>query len=113
MDIESSSPWLLSGNVFELFDPLKQSNRPHSWPSNLNEAGTKTNTIPFVTATAETLTIPSLSYPYPIKLRLKSAMFPEIKSFSQLIQQIRHENETKQVLEIKKKNNNNSVMENN
>jgi hypothetical protein len=96
---------LSSGNVFELFDPLKQSNRPHSWPSQLNQAGTTTNTPPFVTPNNESPpilpTVPAISsssYPYPIKLRLKLTTFPEINPFSHLVQQIRNENQTKQVL---------------
>ena len=112
MGIDPPSSELLSGNVFELFDPLKQSNRPHSWPSQLNQAGTTTNTPPFVTPNNEsppiipTVTPPivqpgtpvsSSSYPYPIKLRLKLTTFPEIKPFSHLVQQIRNENQTKQV----------------
>jgi hypothetical protein len=97
------TPELLSRNVFELFDPLKQPNRPHSWPTKLNQAGTDTHTPPFVTPSTETpspLSVTSLSspsYPYPIKLRLKLTAFPEIKPFCQLVQQIRNENQTKQV----------------
>lgn len=122
MGVSPSSTELLSGNVFELFDPLKQPNRPNSWPAQLNKAGTNTNTPspPFVTPTAEIKPIPaittatetkptiataspspssssSLSYPYPIKLRLKLTTFPDIKPFSQLVQRIRHENHAKQV----------------
>jgi hypothetical protein len=105
MGLDPPSSELLSGNVFELFDPLKQSNRPYSWPSKLNEAGT--NTPPFVTPNNETpplsVSIPSVSpstsssYPYPIKLRLKLTTFPDIKPFSHLVQQIRNENQVKQV----------------
>lgn len=102
-----SSSELFSGNVFELFDPLKQSNRPHSWPSQLNEAGTTVNTPPFVTPTTEispssagVVLISSPTYPYPIKLRLKLTTFPEIKPFSHLVQQIRNEHQSKQVLFI-------------
>jgi hypothetical protein len=104
MGAEPSSSELLSGNIFELFDPLKQSDRPHSWPSKLNQAGTTTNTPPFVTPTTEispiSTVVPSISsplYPYPIKLRLKLTTFPEIKPFSLLVQQIRNEYQTKQV----------------
>ncbi|CAF0889442.1 unnamed protein product [Adineta steineri] len=107
MGIDPPSTELLSsGNVFELFDPLKQSNRPHSWPTKLNEAGINTPTTttpPFVTPTGEPSpvsekkpSISSLSYPYPVKLRLKLTTFPEIKSFSHLAQQIRNENQIKQ-----------------
>ena len=101
---------LLKGNVFELFDPLKQSNRPRSWPTQLNQAGTTTTTTtpPFVTPSNEpspsSVSIPSPSpspssstHPYPIKLRLKLTTFPEIKPFSQLVQQIHTENQSKQV----------------
>jgi hypothetical protein len=113
MGIDTSPSELLSGNVYELFDPLKQPNRPYSWPSKLNEAGTHTTTPPFVTPNNETPPIPvpvpapvpttssssssSLSYPYPIKLRLKLTTFPEIKPFSQLVQRIRNENQLNQV----------------
>jgi hypothetical protein len=106
MDSEPSSPDLLSGNVFELFDPLKQPSRPSSLPSKLNQAGMNTSTPPFVTPSNEIPPIsvsvpptasPSPSYPYPIKLRLKLTTFSEIKPFSQLVQQIRNENQTKQV----------------
>ncbi|CAF3397978.1 unnamed protein product [Rotaria sp. Silwood1] len=105
MGTDSSSPTLLSGNVFELFDPLKQPNRPHSWPSELYQAGTDATTPPFVTPSSETPTtsiLPtvtstsSLSYPYPIQLRLKLTIFPEIKPFSLLVQRIRNENQSKQ-----------------
>ncbi|CAF3475281.1 unnamed protein product [Rotaria sordida] len=135
MGVDPSSPALLSGNVFELFDPLKQPSRPHSWPSKLNEAGTNAATPPFVTPSSETppisSTIPptssimpptssiipptssiipptssiipstvvstsSLSYPYPIKFRLKLTTFPDIKPFSHLVQRIRNESQTKQ-----------------
>lgn len=101
---------LLSANLFELFDPLKQPNRPHSWPSKLNEAGTTTNSPPFVTPSNETPSptaapvalpttpVSSLSYPYPIKLRLKLTIFPEIKPFSLLVQRIRNEYQTQQVI---------------
>ncbi|CAF4828517.1 unnamed protein product, partial [Rotaria magnacalcarata] len=80
-----------------------QIDRPHSWPSKLNEAGTTTTiTPPFVTPSSESPTLSSsklrivtstttLSYPYPIKLRLKLTIFPEIKPFSQLVQRIRNE----------------------
>ncbi|CAF4398402.1 unnamed protein product [Rotaria sp. Silwood2] len=118
MGSDPSSPTFLSGNVFELFDPLKESNRPHSWPSKLNQAGTNTTTPPFVTPSSETPTTSStittisptvasvsptitstssLSYPYPIKLRLKLTKFPEIKPFSHLVQRIRNENQAKQI----------------
>lgn len=109
MGASPSSTDLLTGNVFELFDPLKQPNRPYSWPTKLNEAGTHppaaTPTTPFVTPPNEIPPIPvtipspstSSSYPYPIKLRLKLTTFPEIKPFSQLVQQIRNENQNKQV----------------
>jgi len=101
MGIDPSSSELLSGNVFELFDPLKQPNRPHSWPSKLNQAGTSPSTPPFVTPNNEiSAGVPSISspsYPYPIKLRLKLTTFPEIKPFSLLVQQIRNEYQTKQV----------------
>ena len=104
MGKDPTSPELLSGNVFELFDPLKQSNRPHSWPSQLNQAGTTTNTPPFVTPNNESPPIvPAISpispssYPYPIELRLKLTTFPEIKPFSHLVQQIRNENQNKPV----------------
>jgi hypothetical protein len=109
MGTDSSSSALLDGNVFELFDPLKQSDRTHSWPSQLNRTATNTATPPFVTPTSETPpipvtispspspSIPPNSYPYPIKLRLKLTTFPEIKPFSQLVQQIRNENQTKPV----------------
>lgn len=114
-----SSAELLKHNVFDLFDPLQQQqqqshshpHRPSSWPSKLNEVKTTTTpTPPFVTPNNETIPIqisPNqstntstksfTSYPYPIKLRLKLTTFPEIKSFTQLVQRIRNENQTKQL----------------
>lgn len=106
MGTEPVSSESLLGTVYELFDPLKESSRPHSWPSNLNEAGIApgASTPPFVTPTQETppasaasTSMPLLSYPYPIRLRLKLTVFPEIKPFSQLVQRIRNENQSKQV----------------
>lgn len=101
---------LSSSNVFELFDPLEQTNRPHSWPSKLNEAGATAVTPPFVTPSQEVpapmpvvssspspSTLSSHSYPFPIRLRLKLTIFPEIKPFSQLVQRIRSESQTKNV----------------
>ena len=103
MGIDLPSVELLSGNVFELFDPLKQSDRPHSWPTRLHPVE-PTSTPPFVTPSND---VPpplvnasdtsSFSFPFPVKLRLKLTTFPEIKPFSQLVQQIRMENQTKQV----------------
>ena len=104
MGIDTSPSELLSANVFELFDPLKQPNRPHSWPSKLNQAGTNTSTPPFVTPTDEispiSTALPSISppvYPYPIKLRLKLTTFPDLKPFSLLVQRIRNEYQAQQV----------------
>ena len=106
MGTEPVSSELLAGSVYELFDPLKESSRPHSWPSNLNEAGVASgaSTPPFVTPTQETppalavsTSMPLLPFPYPIRLRLKLTTFPEIKPFSQLVQRIRNENQSKQV----------------
>ena len=103
MGVDPSSSELLNGNVFELFDPLKQHNRPSSWPTKLNEGKmTTTPTPPFVTPNTDPSPVipPSISptsHLYPIKLRLKLTTFPEIKPFSQLVQRIRNENQIKQV----------------
>jgi hypothetical protein len=110
MGTEPVTQELLTGTVFELFDPLKQTNRPHSWPTELNQAGTNshTSTPVFVTPNNEDVTSTAAiasssstssltSYPYPIKLRLRLAIFPEIKPFSQLVQKICNENKHKQV----------------
>lgn len=111
MGVDPPSTRLPEGNVFELFDPLQQqqTSRPYSWPSTLNPAEPKTATPPFVTPNGDTPpilpkvspvpspSIPSSAYPYPIKLRLKLTTFPEIKPFSQLVQQIQNEKQTKQV----------------
>lgn len=103
------SPDFSSRSVFELFDPLRQSNRPHSWPAKLDQAGTTSNnnSPPFVTPNNETPpALPSVTtvtssasslYPYPIQLRLKLTTFPEIKPFSQLVQRIRDETLSKEV----------------
>lgn len=95
--------FLSSGNVYELFDPLKDLDRPHSCPITSNESRS-TPTPPFLTPSQETPPIPipssqshSHPYPYPIKLRLKLTIFPEIKPFSQLVQRIRSETRPKQV----------------
>ena len=49
-------------------------------------------------ATADrSLASPSHSYPFPIKLRLKLTIFPEIKPFSQLVQRIRSESQSKAI----------------
>lgn len=110
MGVDSTAK-LPDGTVFELFDPLtQQSHRPSSWPTKFDQTETKTPTPPFVTPSAETppiqtktsltRTVSTVSndYPYPIKLRLKLTAFPEIKPFCQLVQQIRNEQQTKQVL---------------
>ena len=100
---------LLSANVFELFDPLKESYRPHSWPAKLDQAGTTTSVItpPFASPMNETAvttpTVPfrqssSSSYPYPIRLRLILTIFPEIKPFSKMVQKIRHNTQSEQVI---------------
>lgn len=98
---------ILSGNVFELFDPLKQESRPHSWPSKLDQAGTTSqeSTPTFATPTSEKPSTPVTtngisnigSYPFPIRLRLVLTTFPEIKPFSELVQRIRQEHQSKQV----------------
>ena len=109
MGVDSSPSKLLEGNVFELFDPLKQSDRTHSWPDQLNRTVSSTSTPPFVTPSSEMPPMPIIisplpspstspnSYPYPIKIQLKLTTFPEIKPFSQLVQQIRNENQVKSV----------------
>jgi len=113
MSSPPSSAELLKRNVFDLFDPLQQQqqqqshpNRPSSWPTKLNEAKTITTaTPPFVTPNNEPIPIqisPNQSLntstnSFPIKLRLKLTTFPEIKSFTQLVQRIRNENQSKQV----------------
>ncbi|UJR21159.1 hypothetical protein I4U23_024258 [Adineta vaga] len=76
--IDVSNPNDLS--FFDIFDPLKQT---ASVTSNIAQVSTSA-------------LLPSSSYPYPIKLRLKLTSCIEMKPFNQLVEQIRNECQTKQ-----------------
>ncbi len=79
-------------SVLDIFDPLNQPARSQVLPSVIT---------PNIDTSPPVPSIPSPSYPYPIKLRLKLTACSEMKPFSQLVQQIRNERQSNQVKENK------------
>jgi hypothetical protein len=74
-------------SVIDIFDPLRQTNQQQS---------TKIE-LPANTSSLVTPSKVSLLFPYPIKLNINLAAYHEMKPFSQLVQQIRHEQQLQQV----------------
>ena len=90
-------------SVLDIFDPFRQ---PKQSSITLPELDQSTpQTLPIVTSPSPILvpvpiSVSSPSFPYPIKLRLKLTACFEMKPFSELVQQIRTEHQSKSVKEF-------------
>jgi hypothetical protein len=88
-------------SVVDIFDPLRPCDPRKTLPAPVVEQPVSFFTPSFPVEPDQppkpvTPTPPAL-FPYPIKLRLKQRAYPEMKHFSQFVQQILDEQQSKQV----------------
>jgi hypothetical protein len=83
-------------SILDIFDPFKQPKQQSTIPPESDEVIVQT---PPVTASSSPSPPPvsSPSYPHPIKIRLKLTPCSEMKTLSQVVQQIRTEHQLKPV----------------